>query len=111
MKKKAIIKYKLYGETKEEQKEVIYQNNRITYFDDDIKTIVDLNRNTILRENKEYKYVIDFSKDFIIFHLNVDCVDLKIQIRIIEKKCNDEYLYIKYLLVDENITNEYEIKL
>jgi hypothetical protein len=33
------------------------------------------------------------------------------EIRILDKKIVNNYFYLKYLLVDENIINEYEIKL
>ena len=90
MKKKAFIRLNLDGKKSEFEKEVIYNDNAITYFDNDMKMIINLNIN---------------------IHLNKEIVDLEIRINILEKKFNKDYLYIKYLLVDENITNEYEIKL
>jgi hypothetical protein len=111
MKRLAHIKYNLYGESKDYQTDVIHKENMITYFDDGVKTIIDLKNGIINRENDEYQYVIDLSKYHINIHLNKENVDLEIRVNILEKKYNLEHLYIKYLLVDENITNEFEIKL
>ena len=111
MKRLAHIKYNLYGEIKDYQIDVIYKDNIITYFDNGVKTIIDLKKGIINRENNEYLYVIDLSKYHINIHLNKENIDLEIKIIILEKKYDLEYLYIKYLLVEENITNEYKIKL
>ena len=111
MKRKAHIKYNLYGEVKDYQVDVIYNNNNVTYFDNDVKTIIDLKNGIIIRENNEYRYDIDLSKYHINIHLNKENIDLEIRVNILEKKYNSSYLYIKYLLVEENIINEFEIKL
>ena len=111
MKRLAHIKYNLYGETNDYQIDVIYKDGTITYFDDGVKTIIDLKKGIINRENNEYQYVIDLSKYHINIHLNKENVDLEIRVNIFEKKFDLEYLYIKYLLVEENIINEFEIKL
>ena len=111
MKKSAHIKYNLYGEIKDYQMDVIYKDSRITYFDNEVKTIIDLKDGIIIRENDEYRYVIDLSKYHINIHLNKENIDLEIRINVLEKKYNSKYLYIKYLLVEENVINEFEIKL
>ncbi len=111
MKRDAYIKYHLYDGIKEETKKVFYHDKVITYFDGDIKTTVDLDKWIITRENKEYKYIIDLSKYYITIHLNKEDIDLEIRINILLKKYDANGLYIKYLLVEENVTNEYEIKL
>ena len=111
MKKKAYIKYNLLGEEKIEEKEVIINNGIISYIDNDIKISIDTSSGLIIRENIDLKYVIDLSKDYIKLSLKKEKLELEIKIKVLVKDYHDNYLYVKYLLVDENIINEYEIKI
>ena len=90
MKKKMHIKYDLSGNKKDDIVECLIKDNIITYFDDDYKMKIDLNKEKIIIKYNNY----EFDK----------------RIKIIEKKVTNSSFSIKYLLVDEDIINFYEIK-
>ena len=108
MKKKALIRFNNEDEL---EKEVIYKGNVITYFDNDKKMIVNLDTFEIEREDKEYHSLIKPLENTIIITLKEHNTKFNKDIKIIEKISNNNRFYLKYLLVDENIINEYEIKL
>ena len=111
MKKKAFIRLNLDGKKSEFEKEVIYKDNTITYFDNDIKMIINLNKGEIVRENNDYHSLIKVSDNKVVITLKSHNIMFDKEIRILDKKIVNNYFYLKYLLVDENIINEYEIKL
>ena len=111
MKKKAFIRLNLDGKKSEFEKEVIYNDNAITYFDNDMKMIINLNKGEIVRENNDYHSLIKVSDNKVVITLKSHNIMFDKEIRILDKKIVNNYFYLKYLLVDENIINEYEIKL
>ena len=111
MKKKAFIRLNLDNKLEELEKEVILNNNLITYFDNDIKMIINLENGEIIRENNEYLSLIKPIDNSIIITLKDHQFIVNKEIKIIDQKIVNNYFYLKYLLVDENIINEYEIKL
>ena len=108
MKKKMHIKYYLSGNKKDDIVECLIKDNIITYFDDDYKMKIDLINHKINRENNEIYYEKELNKGIIVIKYNDFEFD-KI-IKIIEKKVTNSSFSIKYLLVDEDIINFYEIK-
>ena len=108
MKKKMHIKYDLSGNKKDDIVECLIKDNIITYFDDDYKMKIDLINHKINRENNEIYYEIDINKGIIVIKYNDFEFDKRI--KIIEKKVTNSSFSIKYLLVDEDIINFYEIK-
>lgn len=108
MKKKMHIKYDLSGNKKDDIVECLIKENIISYFDDDYKMKIDLINHKIYRENNEINYVIDLNKGIIVIKYNDFEFDKKI--KIMEKKVTNSSISIKYLLVDEDVINFYEIK-
>ncbi len=108
MKKKMSIKYDLSGKKKNDTVDCLIKDNIITYFDDDYKMKVDLNNHKIYRENEDINYEIDFNKEKIIIKYNNYEFDKRI--KILDKNIEKSSFYVKYLLVDEDIINFYEIK-
>ncbi len=108
MKKKMWLKYDLSGNKKNDVIECIVNDNIITYFDDDYKMTIDLDKHKIYRENKDIKYEIDLKEEKIVIKYNNYMFDKKI--KIINKNVDNFSISVKYLLVDENIINFYEIK-
>ena len=108
MKKRMSIKYDLSGIKRNNIVDCLIKDDIITYFDDDYKMKVDLINHKIYRENKDINYEIDFNKEKIIIKYNNYEFDKKI--KILDKKIGKLSFYVKYLLVDEDIINFYEIK-
>ena len=108
MKKKMSIKYDLSGIKKNDIIDCLIKDNVITYFDDDYKMKIDLINHKIYRENDDINYEIDFNKEKIIIKYNNYEFDKRI--KILDKNIEKSSFYVKYLLVDEDIINFYEIK-
>ena len=108
MKKKMSIKYDLSGNKKDDIIDCIIKDNIITYFDDDYKMKIDLINHIIYREGNDVSYEIDLNKEKIIIKYNNYEFDKRI--KIIDKNISNSMFSVKYLLVDENIINFYEIK-
>ncbi len=108
MKKRMHIKYELSGKTRDDHIDCLFKDNIISYFDDDYKMEIDLDKHIINRFNNEIKYEIDLNKEKIIIKYND--LEFEKRIRIIDKKITNSSFSIKYLLVDEDIINFYEIK-
>ncbi len=108
MKKRMHVNYDLSGNKKEDVMECLIKDNIISYFDDDYKMEIDLDKHIINRFNNEIKYEIDLNKEKIIIKYND--LEFEKRIRIIDKKITNSSFSIKYLLVDEDIINFYEIK-
>ena len=108
MKKKMSIKYDLSGNKKDDIIDCIIKDNIITYFDDDYKMKIDLDNHIIYRKNNDINYEIDLNKEKIIIKYNNYEFDKRI--KIIDKNISNSMFSVKYLLVDENIINFYEIK-
>ena len=108
MKKRMSIKYDLSGIKRNNIVDCLIKDDIITYFDDDYKMKIDLINHKINRENNEIYYEIDLNKGIIVIKYNDFEFDKRI--KIIEKKVTNSSFSIKYLLVDEDIINFYEIK-
>ena len=108
MKKKMSIKYDLSGIKKNDIIDCLRKDNVITYFDDDYKMKIDLINHKIYRENDDINYEIDFNKEKIVIKYNNYEFDKRI--KILDKNIGKSSFYVKYLLVDEDIINFYEIK-
>ena len=108
MKKKMHLKYDLSGTKKDDIIECIVKDNIISYFDDDYKMKIDLINHKIYRENDDINYEIDFNKEKIVIKYNNYEFDKRI--KILDKNIEKSSFYVKYLLVDEDIINFYEIK-
>ena len=108
MKKRMSIKYDLSGIKKNDIIDCLIKDNVITYFDDDYKMKIDLINHKIYRENDDINYEIDFNKEKIIIKYNNYEFDKRI--KILDKNIEKSSFYVKYLLVDEDIINFYEIK-
>ena len=108
MKKKMSIKYDLSGIKKNDIIDCLIKDNVITYFDDDYKMKIDLINHKIYRENDDINYEIDFNKEKIVIKYNNYEFDKRI--KILDKNIEKSSFYVKYLLVDEDIINFYEIK-
>jgi len=111
MKKKALIRLNLDNKKEEIKKDVIYKDNIISYFDNDIKMIINLSKSEIEREDNEYHSLIKPLENTIIITLKAHNMKFNKDIKIIEIINENNRFYLKYLLVDENIINEYEINL
>ena len=108
MRKKMWLKYDLSGNKKDDVVDCLIKDNIISYFDDDYKMEIDLINHIINRYNNEVNYEIDLNKEKIIIKYNNFEFDKKI--KIIDKNVSNSSFLVKYLLVDENIINFYEIK-
>ena len=108
MKKKMTINYDLSGIKRHDIIDFLIKDDIISYFVDDYKMKVDLINHKIIRENNDINYEIDFNKEKIVIKYNNYEFDKKI--KILDKKIGKSSFYVKYLLVDEDIINFYEIK-
>lgn len=108
MKKRMRIKYDLSGNKKDDIVDCLIKDNIVSYFDDDYKMKIDMKNHKIYRENNDINYEIDLNKEKIIIKYNNYEFDKKI--KIMDKKVTNSSFSVKYLLVDEDIINFYEIK-
>ena len=108
MRKRMRIKYDLSGNKKDDIVECLIKDNIVSYFDDDYKMKIDMKNHKIYRENNDINYEIDLNKEKIIINYNNYEFDKKI--KIMDKKVTNSSFSVKYLLVDEDIINFYEIK-
>lgn len=118
------IRKKINGYLKnisENKREIIQENailtkNKLNYIKDDIKyTILYKEKEIILiRENKEFKNILTFSKNRSIlseYIIKDNNLSIFIEVKTLELIKNDKELYIKYEIVDSNIIYEYKITL
>ena len=108
MRKKMWLKYDLSGNKKDDVIDCLVKDNIISYLDDDYKMEIDLINHIINRSNNEVNYKIDLNKEKIIIKYNNYEFDKRI--KIIDKNISNSSFSVKYLLVDEDIINFYEIK-
>ena len=108
MKKRMRIKYDLSGNKKDDIIDCLIKDNIISYFDDDYKMKIDMKNHKIYRESNDINYEIDLKKEKIIIKYNNYEFDKKI--KIMDKNVTNSSFSVKYLLVDEDIINFYEIK-
>lgn len=71
---KLSVKFKLLNKTSNEVYEIdtkaIKNNDKITFYDNDILNIIDIDNNYIERKNREYSIRLDFNKEKGIYILN-----------------------------------------
>ena len=89
----------------------IKDDNLIKYIDlEDNKMTIDMEKNIIIRENKDYLFNMDFNNNIITINIKKIGKVLEKEINtMIISKSETKYL-IRYLLTDENIINEYYVK-
>ena len=111
MKKKALIKTNMDNKENIINIDVIINNNIISYFDNDIKMQIDLKSGLIYRYNNDYHITINPNLECINIELLANKTSFDKNIKIIDYKIKDNYYYIKYFLVDENVINEFELNI
>ena len=109
------LKIKVYSELSEkienEEYLAIKNNNVIKYIDlADNKMTIDMDKDIITRENKDYLFTIDFN----INHIIINAKKLKREfikniVTMKKEKTSHSYL-VRYQLIDEDIINEYYVK-
>ena len=112
MKKTKIIVYTKLNNIEENNEFLAIKNdNIIKYIDlENNKMIIDMENNKITRENRDYLFNLDFGNNKIIIKLKKLNKEFEKIIKIITiSKSNTSYL-VRYLLIDENIINEYYVK-
>ena len=89
----------------------IKNDNLIKYIDlENNKMIIDIENNIIVRENMDYLFNIDFVNNKIMIKAKNVNKEFEKNIKtIVITKSQCSYL-VRYLLVDENIINEYYVK-
>lgn len=97
---------------KEEIDEIfaIKDNSVIKYIDlTNNKIAIDIDNNIMTRENSDYLFTFKFNENNIIVKLKSHNQDFDKEIKtLLIKKTKKSYI-IRYLLVDENIINEYQL--
>lgn len=93
----------------------IKNKNKINYTNDMIKNVIKINDNEVIliREGK------DFINTFIFNEKNSNCnyllkdnnYDVDIEINTIKVDIRDNWIYIKYLIVDSNCEYEYKLEM
>ena len=93
----------------------IKNKNKINYTNDMIKNVIKINDNEVIliREGK------DFINTFIFNEKNSNCnyllkdnnYDVDIEINTIKVDISDNWIYIKYLIVDSNCEYEYKLEM
>ena len=92
----------------------IFNNNKLNYIKDNIKHTIIFKENEIIliRESKEFKNILTFSKNRSIlseYIIKDNNLSVYILIETLELKYNEKDLYIKYKIVDSNTIYEYKI--
>lgn len=93
----------------------IKNKNKITYTNDNIKNTIKINDNEIMliRDGNDFVNTFVFNKDssccnYLLKDNNYD-VDIDINSSTIEVR--DDYLYVRYVVVDSNCEYEYKIEM
>ena len=88
----------------------IINDNVIKYIDlENNKMIVDLNKLTIIRENNDYLFNIDFQKEIISIYIKKLKKTIYKEIMTLLKESKGKSFLIRYYLTDEKEINEYYI--
>ena len=99
------------GQKKVHKYMAIKNDSVIKYIDLEKNRIcLNLEKNILERENRDYKFIIDFDNNNIEIYIKKlkNKMDKKIKTLMIDKN-NNSYL-VKYFLTDEKEVNEYSIK-
>ena len=112
MKKVEISVYSNFNNIEENNAFLAIKDNKvIKYIDiENNKMSIDMENNIIVRENSDYLFNIDFNnnKIYILMKKLNKKFEKAIKTMVIEAS-NTKYL-VRYLLIDENIINEYYVK-
>ena len=83
-------------------KEVLgtFENSRISYKEEDISNIIDLEKSLIIRENDEYLLTINLEKSDMTYYLKSHDKTLYMKINVLESINNSSCFKIKYYLED-----------
>lgn len=88
----------------------IKNDNIIKYIDlENNKMIVNMDEDIIERENKDYCFVMDFKNEMITIEIKKLHKKMVKSIKTMNISKEKRKYYIKYLLTDENIINEYYV--
>ena len=87
----------------------IYLDNKVKYINND-KYILDLKNNILEKENNDSFIKLDFNNNKTFISVKNLKLDIKKDIKVIKIENKLNYFYVKYLLIDEDIYNEYCIK-
>ena len=112
MKKVNIKVYSNLNNIEENNEFLAVLGNKIIKYNDleNNKMTIDMENNIIIRENSDYLFNIDFNSNKITISVKKLNKKLIKNIKtLVISGTNKEYL-VRYLLVDENIINEYYVK-
>ena len=88
----------------------IKDNDVIKYIDlENNKIIVDMKNNTIIKENNDYLFNIDFINKRIDIKIKKLMKFFTKEIKLIKLEKTNKSFLVRYLLIDDNIYNEYYI--
>ena len=112
MKKTKIIVYSNLNNVEENNEFLaIKDDNVIKYIDlENNKMIIDMNNNEIIRENTDYLFNMKFNDNKIFIKMKKVNKNFIKKIKTMEILSTDKSYLVRYLLVDENIINEYYVK-
>lgn len=89
----------------------IKSDNLIKYIDlENNKMIIDIKNNVIIRENDDYLFNMDFSNNKIIIKMKKLDKEFEKNIKTLVISSSSRKYLVRYLLMDENIINEYYVK-
>lgn len=94
----------------------IKNNNKISYIQDDIshKIIIEQHKITLIRENNEFKSIIDFIPNIInksYYLLKENNINLYINIKTNKMNINNNQITIEYEIIDSHELYEYKIEM
>ena len=85
----------------------ILQDDKIKYKENNIINILDIKNETLKRKNKDYEIIIDFKNEIITNNYNNN--ELKLKIKVKNKKIEQNKINIEYIIIDTEDIFEYEI--
>ena len=93
----------------------IMNKNKITFSSDNVKNIIKINDDSIMliREGSDFINTFVFNKDnsSCNYYLKENNYDVDIEVKTINLDINDNYIYIKYLVIDSNSQYEYKLEM
>ncbi len=85
----------------------ILQDDKIKYKENNIINVLDIKNKTLKRKNKDYEIIIDFKNEIITNNYNNN--ELKLKIKVKNKKIEQNKINIEYIIIDTKDIFEYEI--
>lgn len=112
MKRTQITIYTKFGKIEECNKiYAIKDEDVIKYIDlENNKMIIDMHNNTLLRENSDYIFNLDFNKEIIFIEMKMFKKMLQKSIKTLKLEKTKKSFLIRYQLLDEQEINEYYVK-